>query len=154
MGCVLTLILLLLHTGRYCGLGTNLISASFSGKEIYTYDWILKFLLTILTLSAGYQGGEVTPLFAIGSSLGIVLANLLGIPIELAAALGYAAVFGSGTNTLLAPILIGAEVFGTQNILYFVIVCSLAYVFNGNKTIYTLQKKSDYLKHNGERISK
>jgi len=154
MGCVLTLILLLLHTGRYCGLGTNLISASFSGKEIYTYDWILKFLLTILTLSAGYQGGEVTPLFAIGSSLGIVLANLLGIPIEFAAALGYAAVFGSGTNTLLAPILIGAEVFGTQNILYFVIVCSLAYVFNGNKTIYTLQKKSDYLKHNGERISK
>ena len=154
MGCVLTLILLLLHTGRYCGLGTNLISASFSGKEIYTYDWILKFLLTILTLSAGYQGGEVTPLFAIGSSLGIVLANLLGIPIEFAAALGYAAVFGSGTNTLLAPILIGAEVFGTQNILYFVIVCSLAYVFNGNKTIYTLQKKSDYLKHNGESISK
>ncbi|SEW41749.1 chloride channel protein [[Clostridium] fimetarium] len=147
MGCVLSLIFLALHLGRYCGLGTNLISASFSGREIYIYDWILKFLLTILTLSAGFQGGEITPLFAIGSSLGIVLANLLGIPIEITAALGYAAVFGSGTNTLLAPILIGAEVFGPQNILYFAIVCSLAYVFNGNKTIYTAQKKFDYFSH-------
>jgi len=147
MGCVLTLFLLILNVGRYCGLGTNLISASFSGNEIYSYDWILKFLLTILTLSAGFQGGEITPLFAIGSSLGIVLANLLGIPIEITAALGYAAVFGSATNTLLAPILIGAEVFGSQNILSFAIVCSLAYAFNGNKTIYTSQKKSKYLNH-------
>lgn len=141
MGCILTLVLLVLHMGRYCGLGTNLISASFSGENIYSYDWILKFLLTILTLSAGYQGGEVTPLFAIGSSLGIVLAHLLGIPAGITAALGYAAVFGGASNSLIAPILIGAEVFGPQNILYFVIVCSLAYVFNGNKTIYTAQKK-------------
>jgi len=147
MGCFLTFILLVLHMGRYCGLGTNLISASFSGKPIYTYDWILKFILTILTLSAGFQGGEITPLFAIGSSLGVVLANLLGIPIEITAALGYAAVFGSGTNTLLAPILIGAEIFGPQNTLYFAIVCSLAYVFNGNKTIYTSQKKFNYFNH-------
>jgi len=152
MGCVLTLVLLALHMGRYCGLGTNLISASFSGKQIYTYDWILKCLLTILTLSAGFQGGEITPLFAIGSSLGIVLANLLGIPIEITAALGYAAMFGSATNTLLAPILIGAEVFGPKNILYFAIVCSLAYAFNGNKTIYTSQKKFDYLNHFGGKV--
>ena len=154
LGCVLTIILLVLHVGRYCGLGTNLIGASFSGKPIYSYDWILKFLLTILTLSAGFQGGEVTPLFAIGSSLGVVLANLLGIPIEITAALGYAAVFGSATNTLLAPILIGAEVFGPQNILYFAVVCSLAYVFNGNKTIYTSQKKFNYFNHTKEVVLK
>lgn len=145
LGCALSLILLVLHLGRYCGLGTNLISASFSGGKIYPYDWILKFLLTILTLSAGYQGGEVTPLFAIGSSLGIVLGHLLGIPVEITAALGYAAVFGGASNTLIAPILIGVEVFGPQNILYFAVVCSLAYVFNGNKTIYTSQKKIDFL---------
>jgi len=151
MGCVLALLFLALHMGRYSGLGINLISASFSGKPIYSYDWILKFLLTILTLSAGFQGGEVTPLFAIGSSLGIVLGNLLGIPIEITAALGYSAVFGSATNTLIAPILIGAEIFGPQNILCFVIVCSLAYVFNGNKTIYTSQKKIDFFNHYNEK---
>jgi H+/Cl- antiporter ClcA len=146
MGCGISIILLIINFGRYCGLGTNLINASFSDGKIYYYDWIFKIILTILTLSAGYQGGEVTPLFSIGASLGIVLGSLLGLPPVLIASLGYAAVFGSATNTLLAPILIGAEVFGTDNILIFVIVCSIAYVFNGNKTIYTLQKRNNYLK--------
>lgn len=145
MGCGISLVLLILNFGRYCGLGTNLINLSFGQGEIYKYDWILKIILTILTLSAGYQGGEVTPLFSIGASLGVVLGSLLGLSPILVAALGYAAVFGSATNTLIAPILIGAEVFGTDNILIFVVVCSIAYVFNGNKTIYTLQKRHNYL---------
>jgi H+/Cl- antiporter ClcA len=144
IGCLLTLLLLLLHMGRYCGLGTNLIHLSFTNGEIFEYDWVLKLLLTILTLAAGFQGGEVTPLFSIGASLGIILGSLLGLPIMLIAALGYAAVFGSATNTLLAPILIGAEVFGAENTLYFVIVCSLAFIFNGNKTIYTAQKRFNF----------
>ncbi|MDD4843847.1 MAG: chloride channel protein [Anaerotignum sp.] len=144
IGCLLTLLLLLLHTGRYCGLGTNLIHLSFTNGEIFEYDWVLKLFLTILTLAAGFQGGEVTPLFSIGASLGIILGSLLGLPTMLIAALGYAAVFGSATNTLLAPILIGAEVFGPENTLYFVIVCSLAFVFNGNKTIYTAQKRFNF----------
>lgn len=143
-GCILTFLLLLLHAGRYCGLGTNLIHISFTDGTIFNYDWVLKLFLTILTLAAGFQGGEVTPLFSIGASLGIVLGSLLGLPTMLIAALGYAAVFGSATNTLLAPILIGAEVFGPQNTIYFVIVCSLAFIFNGNKTIYTAQKRFNF----------
>lgn len=145
IGFGISISLLILNFGRYCGLGTNLINASFFGGVIYNYDWILKIILTVLTLSVGYQGGEVTPLFSIGASLGIVLGTLLGLPPILVAALGYAAVFGSATNTLLAPILIGAEIFGTNNILLFVIVCSIAYVFNGNRTIYTAQKNHNYL---------
>lgn len=143
-GCILSLLFLLLHTARYCGLGTNLIQISFGEGQIYQYDWLLKLLLTVLTLSAGFQGGEVTPLFSIGASLGVVLGGLLGLPVMLVAALGYAAVFGSATNTLLAPILIGAEVFGPQNTIYFTIVCAFAFIFNGNKTIYTAQKRFDF----------
>lgn len=94
------------YHGRYSGLGTNLIEASFAGKEIYFYDWLLKLLLTVATLAIGFQGGEVTPLFAIGASLGVVLANLFGLPIEFVAAAGYISVFGSATNTLIAPILL------------------------------------------------
>ena len=145
LGCGLAFILIILHNGRYSSLGTNLINFSFSGGKIYFYDWMIKIILTILTLSAGYQGGEVTPLFSIGASLGIVLAHLLGIPPVITAALGYAAVFGSATNTLLAPILIGVEVFGPDNCLYFIVVCSIAYVFNGNRTIYGAQKRYSYL---------
>ena len=139
-GTILVMLFILSGMGRYSGLGTNLISAGFHGDKIYQWDWILKFVLTIITLAAGYQGGEVTPLFAIGSSLGAALAVLFGLPVEFAAALGYTAVFGSATNTLLAPVFIGAEVFGYSYVPYFFMVCCVAYVFNGNKSIYTAQK--------------
>ncbi|MCE5234860.1 MAG: chloride channel protein [Eubacteriales bacterium] len=139
-GIAISCFSLLCWGGRYSGLGTNLISMSF-GQGIYSWDFALKFLFTIATLSAGFQGGEVTPLFAIGASLGAALAPLIGLPPAFAAALGYAAVFGGATNTLIAPMLIGAEVFGFAYLPYFAAVCALAYVFNGDLSIYPLQKR-------------
>ena len=140
MGVALSPVLYLLYRGRYCGLGTNLINASLAGEPIYAWDWALKLALTVLTLSAGFQGGEVTPLFSIGASLGAALAGLLGLPAAFCAALGYAAVFGSATNTLLAPALIGAEVFGWAAAPHFFAVCALAYAVNGCRSIYSGQK--------------
>lgn len=136
----LAIILTLLYQGRYSGLGTNLIAAAFGDQTIFAYDWFLKILLTVLTLSIGFQGGEVTPLFSIGASLGVIAGGVLGLPPEVCAALGYAAVFGSATNTLMAPVLIGLEVFGTENALAFVLVCIVAYLVNGNRSIYTAQQ--------------
>ena len=140
IGIFLSVILLLLHEGRYTGLGTNLIENSFSGKSIFGYDWILKLLLTTLTLAAGFQGGEVTPLFSIGASLGVVIAIFFGLPIEFVAAAGYISVFGSATNTLLAPIFIGGEVFGFNNLPFFVIIVIFAYLVNRKISTYGLQK--------------
>ena len=140
IGIFLSLVLLLLHKGRYTGLGTNLIENSFSGKQIFGYDWILKLLLTTLTLAAGFQGGEVTPLFSIGASLGVVIAIFFGLPIEFVAAAGYISVFGSATNTLLAPIFIGGEVFGFNNLPFFVIIVIFAYLVNRKISTYGLQK--------------
>lgn len=140
VGTLVALAIFLLHHGRYAGLGTNLIEQSLTGETIYPYDWFLKLLLTVITLAAGLQGGEVTPLFAIGASSGVVLAGLLGFPIELAAALGYIAVFSSATNTLLAPILIGIEVFGWQSAPLYLIVVGIAYFANRKHSIYSAQK--------------
>ncbi|NGL84973.1 chloride channel protein [Streptococcus equi] len=140
VGGFLSLSLLLCHYGRYGGLGTNLITAAFSHQPIANYDWLLKLLFTIITLSAGFQGGEVTPLFAIGAALGIVLAPWLGLPAQLAAALGYAAVFGSATNTFLAPIFVGLEVFGATNTAAYFIVVAFAYMVSRRHSIYTKQK--------------
>lgn len=145
IGCLaipLAIVLLALHSARYSGLGTNLITASFDGDTIYGYDWILKLLLTIATLAIGFQGGEVTPLFSIGASLGVVLGSALGVPPVVCASLGYAAVFGSATNTVIAPILIGLEVFGSRNAIPLVVVCLLAYLVNGNHSIYGAQAKA------------
>lgn len=135
----LAIVLFMLWNGRYCGLGTNLISQTFAGENIYLFDWLIKLILTVITLSIGFQGGEVTPLFSIGATLGYCLGNIFGISPIVCGALGYAAVFGSATNTVIAPFLIGIEVFGAKNALAFILVCSLAYIVNGNRCIYGAQ---------------
>ncbi|HFU3729322.1 TPA: chloride channel protein [Streptococcus suis] len=139
MGVGLSILLFFFHQGRYAGLGTNLIDVSLAGEQVFAYDWLLKLLLTCLCLVAGFQGGEVTPLFAIGTSSGAVLAGLLGLPTELVAALGYCAVFGTATNTLLAPIFISYEVFGANILPYAIPVLAIAYLINRKQTIYGVQ---------------
>ncbi|WP_242258518.1 chloride channel protein [Streptococcus thoraltensis] len=141
-GLILSLIFLILEHGRYSGLGTNLIEASFLGNKIYVYDWILKLFLTVVTISLGFQGGEVTPLFSIGASFGVVLAPTLGLPIELLAALGYVGVFASATNTILGPLLIMGEVFGFANTPYAFIVLVIVSCLQFLPSIYPLQKHS------------
>lgn len=136
----LAVLLFIVLGGRYCGLGTNIINNCFNDGTVYSYDFILKIAFTVITLSIGFQGGEVTPLFAIGASLGYVLGGGMGLNPVVTASLGYAAVFGSATNTLIAPMLIGLEVFGSQNMTMFVVVCIIAYVLNGNKSIYSAQE--------------
>lgn len=135
---IILVIGLMIFKGRYSGLGTNLIELSFH-QNVTVYDWFLKLIFTVITLAIGFQGGEVTPLFSIGSTLGFILAYLFHLPIELCAALGYAGVFASAANTLFAPIMIGLEVFGGSNMFAFIIVCIFAYLINGNKSIYTAQ---------------
>ncbi|MGT2750321.1 chloride channel protein [Streptococcus orisasini] len=141
IGLLLSVLLLVLGTGRYCGLSTDLIVASFSKNgSVYPFDWLLKLLLTVLTLSAGYQGGEVMPMFTIGATLGAVLAPLFSLPTAFVAALGYASVFGSGTGTFLAPIFIGGEIFGFNNIPYFFIVVCFASIVKKRISVYGAQK--------------
>lgn len=130
---------LLCWQGRYSGLGANIILSGLAG-EAMPWDFALKFLFSVISIAAGFQGGEVMPLFTVGAALGCALAPVLGLPAAFAAALGYAAVFGSGTNTMLAPILIGGEVFGFSQLPYFFVVCLIAYAVNGDRSIYKLQK--------------
>lgn len=144
VGLGLSILLYLIGTGRYTGLGTNLISQSFEGADgkslITGADWILKLLFTVTTIAAGYKGGEVTPLFSIGASLGVWLAPFLGLPIYLVAALGYAAVFAGATSTTIGPILIGCEVFGFQHLPAFLLVCLVATRLFPALSIYGGQK--------------
>ena len=142
MGVGISALLLVFFQGRYAGLGTNLLDMCFgiNAAGIAGYDWILKFALTILTLSAGFIGGVVTPLFAIGATFGIFIASMFGMPVALAAALGFAAVFASASNTLWAPILIAGEIFGFNCLPAFFIVCTMAYMCNGGQSIYKQKK--------------
>ncbi|NUN05963.1 MAG: voltage-gated chloride channel family protein [Bdellovibrio sp.] len=130
---------LLLQTDRYLGLGIPVIQESFLGP-VPAYDFFLKMVFTLVTLSAGFKGGEVTPLFFIGATLGNALAWLLPLPTSLLAGMGFVAVFAGAANTPLACIIMALEIFGTGPGIYTAIACIMSYLFSGHRGIYHSQK--------------
>ena len=122
---------------RYASLGTNLIDLSFTDfEQIQVYDFMLKIILTAICTGIGFSGGEVTPLFAIGATCGVILGIWLGLPILVTAALGYCLVFSAATKTYIAPIFLALEVFGYKLMLFAVIPAILIYLINKKYSIY------------------
>ena len=120
--------------------GAVTIPSSFHLGGADTWSWLWKTIYTTITLGTGFKGGEVTPLFYIGSTLGNTLSNLLNAPVSLFAALGFIGVFAGATNTPLACTFMGIELFGGEYALLFAIACFTAYFFSGNSGIYSSQK--------------
>ena len=122
---------------RYASLGTNLIGLSFTNfEQIQIYDFILKIILTAICTGIGFSGGEVTPLFAIGATCGVILGTYLGLPILVTAALGYCLVFSAATKTSIAPILLALEVFGYKLMFFAIVPAFLIYLINKKYSIY------------------
>lgn len=122
---------------RYASLGTNLIGLSFTNfEQIQIYDFILKIILTAICTGIGFSGGEVTPLFAIGATCGVILGTYLGLPVLVTAALGYCLVFSAATKTYIAPILLALEVFGYKLMFFAIVPAFLIYLINKKYSIY------------------
>ena len=146
-GLIIIVITLLLGKPDYLGLGVNaqypgavtIQSAFYQGGAGF-WSWFWKTIYTTITLGTGFKGGEVTPLFYIGATLGNTLANILNAPISLFAALGFIAVFSGATNTPLACTFMGVELFGGEYALLFAVACFTAYLFSGNYGIYSAQR--------------
>jgi H+/Cl- antiporter ClcA len=136
-----------LGTQAYLGLGVTApspdsisIVQAFSAEGVDPWGWWWKLLFTIITISTGFKGGEVTPLFFIGATLGNTLAWILGAPSDLFAALGFTAIFAGAANTPLACTLMGIELFGLEHAGYFAMACFIAYLASGHSGIYLSQK--------------
>lgn len=130
----------------YLGLGVEAaypgaitIPSAFHVGGADTWSWLWKSIYTSITLASGFKGGEVTPLFYIGATLGNTLSVILNAPAGLFAALGFIAVFSGATNTPLACTIMGAELFGSEYLHFFAIACFVAYFCSGNSGIYSAQ---------------
>jgi H+/Cl- antiporter ClcA len=132
--------------GEYLGLGVPTIVRSFSDPHLPPYAFAAKLLFTAITLGAGFFGGEVTPLFFVGAALGNVLARTLHLPLALGAGVGMAAVFAAAANAPLALSIMAVELLGGSVLPHAVIVCALAYVLSGRRSIYPAQR---LLSHKG-----
>ncbi|MDN3551134.1 voltage-gated chloride channel family protein [Mucilaginibacter aquaedulcis] len=120
--------------------GAVTIPSAFHAGGADTWSWLLKTIYTTLTLATGFKGGEVTPLFYIGATLGNTLSILMDAPVSLFAALGFIAVFAGATNTPLACTFMGIELFGGEYALFFAVACFTAYFFSGHSGIYSAQR--------------
>ena len=131
-------------------------SAFLEGGASYM-SWFWKLIYTVITLGSGFKGGEVTPLFYIGATLGNSLAEFLNAPVGLFAALGFISVFSGATNTPFACTIMGVELFGGEHVIYFAVACFIAFLFSGNSGIYSAQRvrfsKSDLLKESFAKVS-
>ncbi|VTP95648.1 putative voltage-gated ClC-type chloride channel ClcB [Sphingobacterium daejeonense] len=156
-GIIVAAAVFLMGSTKYIGLGIPVIEEAFS-NQLPSYDFALKMIFTIITLSAGFKGGEVTPLFFIGATLGNALALFIPLPLALLAGMGFVAVFAGATNTPIACTIMAIELFGVECGVYVAIACVVSYLLSGNTSIYKNQqigqaKNPRFTSLEGKRIS-
>lgn len=138
-GVVLAVLFLGLGMAPYSGLSEWMVGAAFQGQTTLV-DALAKLGMTALTVGAGMQGGEVTPLFGIGASLGGWIGRVaMGDP-SLFAALGMLGLFGAALNVPITTIMLGVDMFDAQAAGYFVIVGFVSYLVAGHAAVYPAQR--------------
>ncbi len=138
-GMVLAAVVWFTGAWRYVGLGIPVIEEALR-QPVPPWDFAAKMALTIASLGSGFKGGEVTPLFYIGATLGNALAPLLQMPVGMLAALGFVAVFAGAANTPLACTFMAMELFGAEIGLFAGLACVVSYLFSGHVGIYRSQR--------------
>ena len=139
-GCVVVAMWRLVGSSDFLGLGVEGIVGAFRNPSLPWFFFAAKIVFTAVTLSSGFLGGEVTPLFFVGATLGAVLARWLGLPIELGAGVGIAAVFGAAANAPLALSIMAVELLGWSVMPHVFVVTGLAFLLAGQRGIYGAQR--------------
>ena len=137
-GIILATAFYFIGTEKFTGLGVPVIVAAFSHANAPS-DFLMKILFTGFTLGAGFKGGEVTPLFFVGATMGSALSVIVPLPIALLAGMGFVAVFSGATHTPISCTVMGMELFGMESGLFIGLSCVIAYFFSGSVGIYKTQ---------------
>ncbi|MFP3799344.1 voltage-gated chloride channel family protein [Paraburkholderia sp. SIMBA_027] len=138
-GVVVAVAATALGVPQFLGLGIPTIVQAFQ-QPLPVYDFAGKFAFTVVTLASGFKGGEVTPLFYIGATLGNALGHVLALPMPVLAGLGFVAVFAGAANTPIASTVMAIELFGADIGVYAALACVVAYLFSGHTGIYRAQR--------------
>ncbi len=137
-GLILAALILIIPTD-YLGLSLPLMNNALHGQDIPFLGFLWKSLLVAITLGSGFYGGIVTPQFVIGALAGNAFAHLLGISPALGAAIGMVAVVAAASNTPIAAVFMGLELFGSSSGMYVACACVTAYIIVGHRSVYSGQ---------------
>lgn len=138
VGAAVLIGLTLLTNGDYNGAGMEVIGRAIAGQAD-PWAWMWKLLFTAITIGCGFKGGEVVPSFFVGAAFGCVAAGWLGLPAGFGAAMGLVSVFCGAVNCPLASIILSVELFGSGDLLYFAMACSISYLISGYCGLYSSQ---------------
>lgn len=138
-GAAVTIITFLCGTYDYNGAGAEVIKRAFIQQASWE-EFLLKLLLTALTLGAGFKGGEIMPIFFIGSTFGSAFAPVLGLDCSVGAAVGMSSLFCGVTNCPIASVLLCVELFGAEFMPVYLLSCGISYMISGYTGLYSEQK--------------
>ena len=138
VGAAVLIGLTLLTNGDYNGAGMEVIGRAIAGQAD-PWAWVWKLLFTAITIGCGFKGGEVVPSFFVGAAFGCVAAGWLGLPAGFGSAMGLVSVFCGAVNCPLASIILSVELFGSGDLLYFAMACSISYLISGYCGLYSSQ---------------
>ena len=139
LGGTLLIVLALIFSKQYLGLGLDTIEMSLAGGAIIWYAFILKIIFTMITLSLGGSGGIITPIFFIGATAGSLFATTLGLDRATFAAIGLVGLLAGAANTPIAASIMAMELFGPKIAPYAAVACVVSFLISGHRSVYPSQ---------------
>ena len=130
---------LLVGSQTYNGTGVDYIRMCMDGDS-HMGGFFVKIVFTVISLIAGYRGGEIVPSFFIGASLGCTLGRIIGFAPSMCAAIGMGAVFCGVTNCPITSFIICMELFGFEAAPFFMLAVAISYMVSGYYGLYQSQK--------------
>lgn len=138
-GLLIVILTFSLGTFDYNGAGSEVIARSFEKRAGFE-EFILKLIFTAVTLGAGFKGGEILPVFFVGSAFGSFAAPVLGLDCSVGAAIGLSGLFCGVTNCPVTAVFLCVELFGVNNLPIYLITCGISYMLSGYAGLYSEQK--------------
>lgn len=125
-------------TFDYNGAGGEIIEKAFVNQS-NPEAFIMKIIFTALTLSAGFKGGEIVPVFFIGSTFGSLMSGILNLDYSLGAGVGMISLFCGVTNCPMASIILSAELFHGSGFGFCAFACCISFLLSGHMSLYSTQ---------------
>ncbi len=137
-GSVLVVLALITST-RYLGLGLDTIEGALQGDSVMPFDFLLKIVFTSITLAFCGSGGMVTPIFFVGVTAGSIAGLFLGYDPAMFAAIGMVSLLAGAANTPISASIMAIEFFGPELAPYAAVSCIVSYLMTGHRSVYPSQ---------------
>lgn len=139
-GAIILALTFIVGSNTYNGAGGDTIVSAIEKGSCPSFGFLWKIVFTAISLGFGFKGGEIVPTFFTGACLGCVLGPVLGIPAGFAAALALTGLFCGNVNCPIASIILSIELFGSEGLIYFAVMCCISYMLSGYFSLYKSQK--------------